>query len=38
LYNIFRNFGNVLRVIYMKEKGSGLVEFEDEKSAIFAKD
>ena len=38
LYNIFNNFGTVIRVIYMKEKGSGLVEYETIESAITAKD
>ncbi len=38
LYNIFKNFGSVVRVIYMKEKGSGLIEYETVGSAINAKD
>jgi len=38
LYNIFKNFGNVVRVIYMKDKGSGLIEFDAIESAINAKD
>lgn len=28
LYNIFVSFGNVLRVICMRDRTSGLVEFE----------
>ena len=38
LYNIFRNCGNVVRVIYMEDKGSGLIEYESVGSAITAKD
>jgi RNA recognition motif-containing protein len=38
LYNIFANFGSVRKVIHLKEKGNGLVEFECIEDAITAKD
>lgn len=38
IFNIFNNFGTVLRIIYMKDKNSGLVEYDTIESAITAKD
>ena len=38
IYNIFKNFGKVERVIYFRDKRSGLIEFEDIENAISSKD
>ena len=36
--NIFSNFGNILKLIFMKDKGCGLLEFENIVYATKAKD
>ena len=38
LYNIFINFGDIIRVIYMRNKMSALVEYSEIEDAIQAKD
>jgi len=38
LYNIFSNFGNILKIIFMKSKASALIEFENVDYATIAKD
>ena len=36
--NLFMNFGNVLKICFMREKYAALVEFEDQDFATQAKD
>ena len=38
LYNVFINFGNISRMIFMKDKASALIEYEEVFEAIRAKD
>lgn len=38
LYNIFSNFGKVTKVIFIREKNSALIEFDNLMSSIQAKD
>ena len=36
IYNLFKNFGYILKIIHNKEKKFALLEFEDISSAILA--
>ena len=38
IFNIFANFGKICKVIFIKEKRSALIEFENLLEAIKAKD
>jgi hypothetical protein len=38
LYNIFSSFGNVKKIIFIKEKFSALVEYQKVESAVQAKE
>jgi len=38
LYNIFSNFGNITKIIFMRSKASALIEFENADYAGVAKD
>ena len=38
LYNIFSNFGNITKIIFMRNKASALIEFETVDYAAIAKD
>lgn len=38
LYNIFSNFGNIVKIIFMKDKHVALIEFENVEYATVSKD
>lgn len=38
LYNVFSNFGNITKIIFMRNKASALIEFENVDYAAVAKD
>ena len=38
LYNIFSNFGNILKIIHTRSKGAALIEFENADYSTIAKD
>ncbi len=38
VYNIFSNFGNLLKIIFIKIKGVALVEYENAEYSTLAKD
>jgi len=38
LYNVFSNFGNISKIIFMRSKASALIEFESAEYAGVAKD
>ena len=38
IYNLFKNFGYILKIIHNKEKKMALLEFEDSSSTILARD
>lgn len=38
LYNIFSNFGNILKMIFYKPKQIALIEFQSKFYATFAKE
>jgi len=38
IYNLFSNFGNVLKVIYIRSKAASLLEYENAEYATIAKD
>jgi hypothetical protein len=38
LYNIFSNFGNILKIIYIRPKAAALLEFETVEYATISKD
>jgi hypothetical protein len=38
IYNIFSNFGNITKIILMKNKASALIEFENTQFSALAKD
>ncbi len=38
LYNVFSNFGNILKIIYTRGKASALLEFENTEYSTIAKD
>ena len=38
IYNILSNFGNIAKIIFVKYKGSALVEYENVDYATLAKD
>jgi len=38
IYNLFSNFGNVLKVIYIRSKTASLLEYENAEYATIAKD
>lgn len=38
LYNVFSNFGNILKIIYTRSKASALIEFENTEYATITKD
>jgi RNA recognition motif-containing protein len=38
LYNIFSNFGNIAKIIFMRNKASALIEFESIEYSSIAKD
>jgi len=38
IYNLFSNFGNVLKVIFIRSKAAALLEYENAEYATIAKD
>jgi len=38
LYNIFSNFGNILKIIFIRSKGAALIEFENLEYSTISKD
>ena len=38
LYNIFSNFGNILKIILIKSKAAALIEFENYYYSAISKD
>ena len=38
LYNVFSNFGNILKIIYIRSKASALIEFENSEYSTITKD
>ena len=38
LYNLFSNFGNITKIIFMRNKGGALIEFQSVEYATIAKD
>ena len=38
IWNLFSNFGNVTKIIFIKIKNSGLIEYENEEYSTIAKD
>ena len=38
VYNIFSNFGNIQKIIFIKFKGAALVEYENAEYSTLAKD
>jgi len=38
LYNIFSNFGNILKIIFIRSKAAALIEFESSDYSTISKD
>jgi hypothetical protein len=38
IYNLFSNFGNIVKIIFIKNKSSALIEYENVEYATVAKD
>ena len=38
LYNIFSNFGNILKIIFIRSKAAALIEFENYEYSTISKD
>ena len=38
LYNIFSNFGNILKIIFIRSKAAALIEFENCDYSTISKD
>jgi RNA recognition motif. (a.k.a. RRM, RBD, or RNP domain) len=38
IYNLFSNYGNIAKILFMKQKRQALVEFETVEQATVAKD
>ncbi len=38
IYNLFSNFGNIQKVIFIKPRGCALIEYQNEGYATIAKD
>ena len=38
IYNLFSNYGNIVKIIFMKSKGQAFIEFETTDQATSAKD
>ena len=38
VYNMFSNFGNIQKIIFVKSKGAALIEYENSEYGAFAKD
>lgn len=38
IYNLFSNFGNVTKILFIRNKAAALIEFENEEYSTIAKD
>jgi len=38
IYNIFSNFGNIVSIVFVKDKAAALLEFENQEFASIAKE
>ena len=38
IYNLFKNFGYILKIMHNREKKFALLEFEDSSSSFLARD
>ena len=38
IYNVFSNFGNIVSIVFVKEKAAALLEYENQDFASIAKE